>query len=337
MESGSVFCSLRAAFPLDKLTPQLRDRYQKDPSWFGDIYLMNADGSNVRRLTNEPGYDGGPLLFARWPAHRLATFRGERSDRRHLDDEDRWHGQTAHHGFQIDVVGTVFSSERQIHHFYLEQIRLRELRALHGRHSRRARASAGHLHQRFRRAACVFARRQKALLDKRANERWQSAAFLADWNDETAQEAIAQSPLRGSEGKQAASLSPAISKTDLEHEVQWLADAKRDGRMTGTPGARAAGNWLADYFQKIGLKSFGKDYGWPFEFTSGERVLPDKSRCEIAIDESRPSTRLLNTISGRSLLAKMEAPRARSCLQATAWWSPKETAARPTIPTTAST
>ncbi|MGZ5552924.1 MAG: M28 family peptidase, partial [Chthoniobacterales bacterium] len=57
-----VFSSLRAAFPLEKLTPELRKRYEQDASYFGDIYIMNADGSKVRRLTNEPGYDGGPFF-----------------------------------------------------------------------------------------------------------------------------------------------------------------------------------------------------------------------------------------------------------------------------------
>jgi len=42
-----VFCSLRAAFPLEKLPKEQRDRYEKDPSWFGGIYIMNADGANV--------------------------------------------------------------------------------------------------------------------------------------------------------------------------------------------------------------------------------------------------------------------------------------------------
>ena len=57
-----VFCSLRGAFPLEKLPAAQRERYEKDPSWFGDIYIMNADGSNVRRLTSEAGYDGGPFF-----------------------------------------------------------------------------------------------------------------------------------------------------------------------------------------------------------------------------------------------------------------------------------
>jgi Tol biopolymer transport system component len=57
-----VFCSLRSAFPPEKLTPEQRARFEKDPAYWGDIYLMNADGSDVRRLTEAPGYDGGPFF-----------------------------------------------------------------------------------------------------------------------------------------------------------------------------------------------------------------------------------------------------------------------------------
>ncbi|MEQ1851791.1 MAG: peptidase M28, partial [Chthoniobacteraceae bacterium] len=57
-----VFCSLRSAFPIEKLTPEQKARYEKDPAYWGDIYLMNADGSDVRRLTEAPGYDGGPFF-----------------------------------------------------------------------------------------------------------------------------------------------------------------------------------------------------------------------------------------------------------------------------------
>src|SRR6266576_3579050 len=32
------------------------------PAYFGEIYLRNADGSNQRRLTHTPGYDGGPFF-----------------------------------------------------------------------------------------------------------------------------------------------------------------------------------------------------------------------------------------------------------------------------------
>src|SRR4051812_19906841 len=57
-----VFCSMRGAFPAEKRSPEDRARFEKDPAYYGDIYLMNADGSDVRQLTTAPGYDGGPFF-----------------------------------------------------------------------------------------------------------------------------------------------------------------------------------------------------------------------------------------------------------------------------------
>jgi Tol biopolymer transport system component len=36
----------------------------ENPSYFGEIYIMKADGSGQRRLTTAPGYDGGPFFTA---------------------------------------------------------------------------------------------------------------------------------------------------------------------------------------------------------------------------------------------------------------------------------
>lgn len=36
--------------------------FKQDPSYFMDIYIMNEDGSNVKQLTFDDGYDGGPFF-----------------------------------------------------------------------------------------------------------------------------------------------------------------------------------------------------------------------------------------------------------------------------------
>jgi Tol biopolymer transport system component len=46
-----------------------------------DIYLMNADGSNVRRLTSAPGYDGGPFIS---PDGQWIVFRSDRKKESYL-------------------------------------------------------------------------------------------------------------------------------------------------------------------------------------------------------------------------------------------------------------
>jgi Tol biopolymer transport system component len=39
-------------------------KLETDPSYFGEIYIMPAEGGVPRRLTQVPGYDGGPFFFA---------------------------------------------------------------------------------------------------------------------------------------------------------------------------------------------------------------------------------------------------------------------------------
>ena len=56
-----VFSSMRDAY-----NHPLNDREKKslaeNPSYFAEIYIMRADGSGQKRLTNAPGYDGGPFF-----------------------------------------------------------------------------------------------------------------------------------------------------------------------------------------------------------------------------------------------------------------------------------
>ena len=56
-----AFSSMRDAYnrPLNATEQK---QLEVDPSYFGEIYLMRADGSDVRRMTNVPGYDGGPFF-----------------------------------------------------------------------------------------------------------------------------------------------------------------------------------------------------------------------------------------------------------------------------------
>ena len=60
-----AFASNRAGYPSSGiLSNDDQKRLQQDPSYFMDIYIMDADGKNVRQLTNVPGYDGGPFFSA---------------------------------------------------------------------------------------------------------------------------------------------------------------------------------------------------------------------------------------------------------------------------------
>ncbi len=57
-----VFSSMRDAYNRE-LSAEEAAILENDPSYFGELYLMRADGSGERRLTDTPGYDGGPFFF----------------------------------------------------------------------------------------------------------------------------------------------------------------------------------------------------------------------------------------------------------------------------------
>lgn len=56
-----AFSSMRDAYNRP-LTAAEQKQLEFDPSYFGEIYIMRADGSGQRRLTNVVGYDGGPFF-----------------------------------------------------------------------------------------------------------------------------------------------------------------------------------------------------------------------------------------------------------------------------------
>jgi Tol biopolymer transport system component len=58
-----VFSSTRQAYGRE-LSSEERRRLETDPSYFAEIYTMDADGGDVVRLTEVAGYDGGPFFTA---------------------------------------------------------------------------------------------------------------------------------------------------------------------------------------------------------------------------------------------------------------------------------
>ncbi|MGE3704343.1 MAG: hypothetical protein AB7I13_03660 [Vicinamibacterales bacterium] len=56
-----VFSSMRDVYDRPLSATETR-QLETDPSYFADIYIMKADGSDQRPLTRTPGYDGGPFF-----------------------------------------------------------------------------------------------------------------------------------------------------------------------------------------------------------------------------------------------------------------------------------
>lgn len=57
-----VFSSMRDAYERE-LSDEEKKILEINPAYFGELHIMRADGSEQTRLTDVPGYDGGPFFF----------------------------------------------------------------------------------------------------------------------------------------------------------------------------------------------------------------------------------------------------------------------------------
>ncbi len=301
-----VFCSTRGAYPLDKLSPAERARFDKDPAYFGDIYVMNADGSNVRRLTEAAGYDGGPffspdgqrIVWRHFDESGMIaevwTMKTDGSDKHRVTDFKCMSWAPYYHPSGKYIVFT--SNKLGFENFELfivdaegehEPVRVTFTDGFDG--------------------LPVFSPDGKRLCwtSGRTSDKT-SQLFLADWNNEAALKAIEASPKRAVTASSAespakpapsastavapaptasgpAGFSPEILRQDLQHEVEWLADSKREGRMTGSAGAQASASWLQEYYQANGLQPVAGGYLENFEFNAGERLVPGRNTIKVSV------------------------------------------------------
>jgi len=292
-----VFCSLRSAFPLEKLSAPDRDRYAKDPAYFGDIYLMNADGSNVRRLTTEPGYDGGPffsgdgqrIVWRHFEENGMIadvwTMKLDGSDKKRVTDFKSMSWAPFYHPSGDYFIFT--SNKLGFENFELFLVDAK------GEHEPvRVTFTPG-----FDGLPVFSPDGKKLCWTSGRTSDGKAQLFIADWNDGAARGALGvstkQCEARSNSPKAGISdpgYSAEITASDLRKEVEWLADEKRDGRMTGSAGAQETAKWLANYFRDAGLKSFAENYALPFQFNAGERVLPDKTALEISVADTKSPT-----------------------------------------------
>jgi len=298
-----VFCSLRGAYGRE-LSAEEKARLEKDPAWFGDIFLMNADGSNVRQLTTAPGYDGGPffspdgqrILWRRFDASGMNadvfTMKLDGSEVRRLTEFQSMSWAPFFHPSGEYVI---FTSNKQ----GFENFELFLVDAKGEREPVRITHTAG-----FDGLPVFSPDGKKLCWTSGRTSDGKSQLFLADWNDAAARAALAGAPIRkpgagagwsrsfsgtmggavGGAVVAAAPMAAEITAADLRGQVEWLAAEERGGRGTGSEGARATAEWLAQYLQAAGLQPMGADYFQPFEFEAGIKLVPGANQLTTVRD-----------------------------------------------------
>ena len=308
--SKIVFCSLRDAYPLEKLSPEERKQFDKDPAYFGEIYIMNADGTDQKRLTNWPGYDGGPffshdgerVIWRHFNENGMLadvyTMRLDGSDTRRLTDFGSMSWAPYFHPSGEYVI---FHSNK----FGFANCELFLVDPLGEKEPVRITAT-----DKFD-GLPVFSPDGK-LLSWTSNRtpNGVSQIFLAEWDHAAALTALKASPARqpsqaakiidipnaagqdisrehasskpvaGSAGNR---FSPEITADDLRAEVSYIASDELEGRMTGSKGTQLASDYIADYFKEIGLKAMGDGNGYfqEFPFTSGVKIASGQNLLQV--------------------------------------------------------
>ena len=283
-----VFCSLRDAYPKSQLSPKELKQLEVDPAYFGEIYIMNADGSDQIRLTDAPGYDGGPfftpdgqhIVWRHFTSDGsqadIYTMRIDGSNRRRLTDFDSMSWAPYFHPSGAYVIFA--SNKLGFSNFELYLVDGR------GRHEPvRVTTTDG-----FDGLPVFSPDGNRLCWTSNRNSQEVSQLYLADWNHKAALEAIALSPGRQSSLVHSVqTVSDAESshktKTSIRQHIEFLADDALEGRMTGSEGAKRAAAHIATQFEALRLTPVGDEasYFQEFEFTAGRRIIADENRFSI--------------------------------------------------------
>lgn len=293
-----VFCSTRDAFPLEKLSQSDRQRYELDAAYFGEIYVMNADGTNPRRLTNTPGYDGGPfftpdgqrIVWRRFnekgDTADIYTMKLDGSDVQRLTD---FKAMSWAPYFHPSGEYAIFGSNKE----GFANFELYLVDAKGTREPVRVTYTDGFD------SLPVFSPDGKKLCWTSNRGGSGSQLFMANWNHAAAQSAVEQAPIRISGGVISKILTTEqvvvtkehiealekqiqhdITAENLKKHVAVLADDKFEGRLTGTKGAQMAGDYIMNQLYRSGVKPLGDkgSFFHNFEFTAGVQTVTNENK-----------------------------------------------------------
>jgi Tol biopolymer transport system component len=292
-----AFASNRHAYTA-RLTDEERARLEREPSQFMEIYVMDADGGNLRRLTDVPGYDGGPffspdgqrIVWRRFTPDgataEIWTMAVDGSEARQVTRMGVMSWAPYYHPSGEYIVFASNAQGMANFELYLvdadgrrEPVRVTHTEGFDG--------------------LPVFSPdgRRLAWASKRSAD-GSAQLFLADWDHEGARAVLRQSPevrpasgaaagggtaAPGPQPTQASSSTAAsdgcdvsleagvlpcpprvdemdsqISPRDLRLHVEYLAAEALGGRLTGTEGERLATDYVAEAFRAIGLAPAGE-------------------------------------------------------------------------------
>ncbi len=276
-----VFASNRSMYPgpfADTFTEDQKKFLEKDPSFAMEIYLMKSDGSGVKRLTNSPGYDGGPFFSAdgkkitwrRFTADgtkaEIYTMNADGSEQRQITNlgSMSWapffHPSGKYIIFASSVLGysnfELFIVDTQGTH---KPVRVTFSDGFDGLAS--------------------FSPDGNKMTWSHRSEKGDSQIYIADWDHVEALKLLGLD--RPIDKALVALKDPEITEKDVRATVQYLASEQLQGRMTGSAEEVIYTQQIAELFGALGLKpAIGNQFIQSFDFTSGV-TASEKNSAEL--------------------------------------------------------
>lgn len=252
--------------------------FKLNPSFLMDIYLAKADGSEPQRLTQAPGYDGGPFFSAdgKQICWRRFDRKGERAEIFTMDLDSRKEKQLTHLGAMSWAPYFHPSGEYLIFATNLNGFANFELYMVDAEGTKepvRVTWTDG-----FDGLPVFSPDGTKLSWTSKRSSDDKSQIFLADWNHDAAvkalKEASAKKPAKDSDltynelpGLRDA--KPEVTQEDLRSFIDYLSSNELTGRLTGTEGEQLATGYAAEAFELWGLKPWNGSYFQEFDFTAG--------------------------------------------------------------------
>jgi Tol biopolymer transport system component len=284
-----AFASNRAAYSRP-LSEREKTLFETDPAVALDLYVMNADGTNVRQVTDVFGYDGGPFFSP--DGKRLCWRRFSEDGATAEIYSANIDGSDAKRLTQLGALSWAPyfhpSGDYLIFATNLQGFANFELYMV----------DAAGVHEPVRVTTTegfdglpVFTPDGKSLswTSNRTAEK-KSQIFMAEWNDAAAREALGlgapKSPLvtgapadligsmpseasrqaiseaSGLARANAAATDKDFKASDIGRHVDYLCRPELGGRLTGTAGERLATAYVAGYMSSLGLEPGGTQ-AWP--------------------------------------------------------------------------
>ncbi|MEW8505114.1 MAG: M28 family peptidase [Candidatus Thiodiazotropha sp.] len=291
-----VFASNRLAYS-EAMSDVEKRIFQHDKSFMIDLYMMNADGTQLRRLTDSPGYDGGPFFSfdgtqITW---RRFSMDGSQAEIYTMDLATGKERKLTQMGvmswapfFHPSGDYLIFASNRQ----GFANFELYLVDALGKGEPVRVTFTDGFD------GLPVFSPDGGSLswTSNRGADN-NSQIFLADWDDTEARRLLGLVDRDGNNNNAVASAdltstSTAIDSQDLRQHVVQLSSDEMEGRLTGSEGEQRATRYIASVFRQLGLEPAGDDgYFQSFTFNAGAK-LADGNRLQFSSLATGQSIRL---------------------------------------------